>query len=92
MSKHWITKDQYYRAFVEAEKIFGNYVASFSEEDLWIEIFIDDEIYDLNIWEENDGKNIYCTIHPTMVNEKGKVETIGTEFIRMITLERHSYE
>lgn len=92
MSKHWITKYEYQSAFYEAEKIFGDWISrtSMYDEDYWVSIDIDGKIFDLNIWQENESA--YCTVHPTKVNDKGQLETVGTAFIRMITLERHSYE
>ena len=92
MSKHWITKDQYHKAFYKAEKTFANFLKT-NEVDFWVGIEIDGEHYDLNLWQENDGENAYCTIHPTVLSDDGlKRQTIGTEYIRMITLERHGYE
>ena len=94
MSKHWITKYEYQKAFYEAEKIFGDRISrtSMYDEDYWVSVDIDGKVFDLNIWQENDNESAYCTIHPTKVNDKGQLETVGTAFIRMITLERHSYE
>lgn len=94
MSKNWITKDEHGRAFYEAEKIFGDWISrtAIYDEDYWVSVDIDGKVFDLNLWQENDGKSSYCTIHPTKVNDKGQLETVGTEHIRMITMERHSYE
>lgn len=94
MSKHWITKDEYERAFYEAEKIFGDWISrtSMYDEDYWVSVDIDSKVFDLNLWQENDGESAYCTIHPTKVNNKGQLKTVGTEFMRMITIERHSYD
>jgi hypothetical protein len=94
MSRNWITKDEYDRAFYEAEQIFGDWVSRIAtyDEDYWVSVDIDGKVFDLNLWQKDDGKWSYCTIHPTKVNNKGQLETVGTEYIRMITMERHSYE
>lgn len=94
MSKDWITKGEHTRAFYKAEKIFGYWLSrtAIYDEDYWVSIDIDGKVFDLNLWKENDGESFYCTIYPTKVNDKGQLETRGTEFIRMMTLERHIYE
>jgi|TARA_B110000902_G_C14155417_1_gene531207 hypothetical protein len=94
MSRNWITKDEHDRAFYEAEQIFGDWVSRIAtyDEDYWVSVDIDGKVFDLNLWQKDDGKWSYCTIHPTKVNNKGQLETVGTEYIRMITMERHSYE
>ena len=88
--KHWITKDQYRVAMVKAEKAFATFL-KMNEEDFWIGLEVDGEHYDLNLFNEDDSA--YCTIFPTVLSDDGlKRQTVTTEYIRMITLERHSYE
>ena len=91
MSKHWITKDQYRLAMVKAEKAFATFL-KMDEEDFWIGLEVEGEYYDLNLFNGDDSA--YCTIFPTVMwSDDGlKRKTVTTEYIRMITLERHSYE
>lgn len=94
MSKNWITKDEHARAFYEAEEIFGDWISRIAmyDDDYWVSIDIDGKVFDLNLWQENGGESSYCALHPTKVNSKGQLVTIGTKHIRMITMERHNYD
>ena len=88
----WITEYEYQRALCKADKIFGDWLSRISmyDGDYWVSVDIDGKVFDLNLWEEDDGKSSYCTIHPTKVNDEGQLETVGTAFIRMLTMERQS--
>ncbi len=88
--ENWITEAEHAKALEKGEEIFASWLNSNSPHDVddWLDIKIGNKIFDLNLWTENSGNDCYVNIHPTKINDSRQIETIGSEFIRLISLEQ----
>ena len=88
----WITKEELNSALKIAEPMFLEWLLNPErEQDEWQEITIDGKVFDLNLWDSDDGLSSYCSIYQVTTNEKGYRETVTNRSRRLITLERGDY-
>ena len=84
--QHWITESEHKKALEYAKEVFAEWPNDDSAmQDSWIGLTIGQKQFDFNIWFDSESVSWTINIHPTKINDLGQLETIGVEFIRLLT-------
>lgn len=82
---NWITESEYKKAIEYAKDIFADWpIDDGGMEDSWLSVTIGQKEFDLNVWFDSDAVSWTINIHPTKINDSGQIETVGSEFIRLM--------
>ena len=83
---NWITESEHKEAMQYAKEVFAEWPIDDSDmEDSWVGVTIGQREFDLNVWFDSEAVSWTINIHPTKINDSGQIETIGVEFIRLLT-------
>ena len=84
--QNWITESEHKEAMQYAKEVFAEWPIDDSDmEDSWLGVTIGQKEFDLNVWFDSEAVSWTISIHPTKINDLGQLETIGVEFIRLLT-------
>ena len=84
--QNWRTESEYKKAIESAKKIFADWPSDDSDmDDSWVGVTIGQKEFDLNVWFDSKAVSWAINIKKIKINDLGQLETIGVEFIRLLT-------
>ena len=84
--QNWITESEYKKAIESAKKIFADWPSDDSDmDDSWVGVTIGQKEFDINVCFDSNAVCWDIKIKKLKINDLGQLETIGVEFIRLLT-------